>query len=81
MNKFKITGQASIEDDQSENGFVSADVDEVIEFDGSAEEAMNYFFEESDQYQFFGSLVSRGAKSERWVDHDESQEIVVEKIK
>ena len=87
MFNYKITGQITYNDAETEDGFLTVEIDEEVEIDEmSADEAFNQFLIENEQYEFYGSLKScdaetYGKKGATYYDQNEEQTIKVELIK
>lgn len=84
MYTYKIEGNVTYNDADTEDGFATVEISETVEVEEmSAQAAFDKFFAENEQYEFYGSLntcdaETRGKKGATFKDQNEGQTIEVE---
>ena len=86
MYTYLIKGIVTYNDAETESGYESIEINEEIDVDElGAQNALNLFLKENEQYDFYGLLTScdaetRGNKGASFCDQNEDQSIEVELV-
>lgn len=86
MYTYSIVGDVTYNDAETEDGMLKVKIDETVEIkEKSTEKALEVFFEENNQYEFYGSLKTvdaetYGKKGATYRDQNENQTIDVDLI-
>jgi len=82
--EYRIKGQVTCSEADTDDGFATVEIDEIVEIDEmSPEAAKERFFEQNAQYKFYGSLKTcdaetGGKKGATYKDQNEDQTIEVD---